>query len=241
MHRITILLLGAAPEPSGILRLEVNTLNKDAAAKTASQARQPARIAGLVLAAGGSSRMQTDNKLLQAWRGEPLVRHAVRAVTQSCATPVSLVVGHQAEAVIRAVADLPAAIVHNLDHTEGLSSSLRAGLLALPAEIDGVLVALGDMPRVKPEDLNQLQAAFNPSKDRIICVPSYQGKRGNPVLLGRQLFAKLLRLQGDQGARHLIRRHGHLVAEVAVANPGVLVDVDTPAALELLRRGEEER
>ncbi|MDR9438363.1 MAG: nucleotidyltransferase family protein [Halomonas sp.] len=198
---------------------------------------QRPRVAGLVLAAGGSRRMGQANKLLQPWRGEALVRHVVRAVVKSGAAPVYLVVGHQAEAVIQATEDLPVMVVHNPDHAEGLSSSLRAGLCALPDEIDGVLVALGDMPRVNPRDLGCLQAAFDPNEGRAICVPTYQGKRGNPVLLGRQLFAELQRLEGDRGARSLIGGHEDLVTEVAVEGAGVLLDVDTPAALEQLRRG----
>lgn len=197
---------------------------------------QRPRVAALVLAAGGSRRMGQANKLLQPWRGEALVRHAVRAVVQSGAAPVYLVVGHQAEAVTRATDDLPVMTVYNPDHAEGLSSSLRAGLRALPEEVDGVLVALGDMPRVNPRDLRRLQAAFNPAEGRAICVPIYQGKRGNPVLLGRQLFAELQLLEGDLGARYLIGGHEDLVTEVAVEGSGVLLDVDTPAALEQLRR-----
>ena len=197
---------------------------------------QRPRVAALVLAAGGSRRMGQANKLLQLWRGEALVRHAVRAVVQGGAAPVYLVVGHQAEAVARATDDLPVMIVYNPDHAEGLSSSLRAGLRALPDEVDGVLVALGDMPRVNPRDLRRLQAAFNPTEGRAICVPTHQGKRGNPVLLGRQFFAELQRLEGDRGARRLIVGHEDLVTEVAVEGAGVLLDVDTPSALEQLRR-----
>lgn len=201
---------------------------------------QRLRIAGLVLAAGSSTRMGQANKLLQPWRGEALVRHAVRAVMASGAAPVFLVVGHQADAVARAVADLPVVIVWNPHHTEGLSSSLKAGIRALPGEVDGVLVALGDMPRIDPQDLSRLQTAFNPAEGRVICIPTYQGKRGNPVLLGRQLFADLQRLEGDRGARDLIRKHEELVAEVAVESSGVLLDVDTPAALEQLQQDAAE-
>jgi len=200
----------------------------------------PRRFAGLVLAAGASRRMGRANKLLEHWRGEALVRHAVRAVVQSGAAPVCLVVGHQAKAVIRATDDLPVVIVYNPDFAEGMASSLRAGLYALPDEIDGVLVALGDMPRVSAQDLSRLQAAYNPAEGRAICVPAWQGRRGNPVLLGQALFAELQCLEGDRGARRLIAAHEKLVVEVAAEGPGVLLDVDTPAAMAQLRRDDGE-
>lgn len=205
----------------------------------ASTAPSRPRIAGLVLAAGRSSRMEPVNKLLQPWRGEALVRHAVRAVAQSGATPIYLVVGHQAEAVARAATGLPVVIIYNPIHAEGLSSSLQAGLRALSDESEGVLVALGDMPRVNPRDLGRLITAFNPIEGRAICVPTYQGQRGNPVLLGRQLFAQLQRLQGDQGARRLIKHYENIVTEVAAEDSGVLSDVDTASALEQLQLDAE--
>lgn len=197
-------------------------------------------FAGLVLAAGASRRMGQANKLLQPWRGEALVRHAVRAMVNSGAAPVGLVVGHQAEVVIRATGDLPVMIVYNPEFDEGMASSLRTGLHALPDEVDGVLVALGDMPQVNAQDLRRLQDAYDPAEGRAICVPTYQGRRGNPVLLGRELFAELKRLEGDRGARRLIAAHEELVVEVAVEGPGVLLDVDTPTALERLQRDRAE-
>lgn len=209
---------------------------RDGSRGRSNGAPQRPRVAGLVLAAGGSRRMGPANKLLLPWRGEALVRHAVRAVAKSGVAPVHLVVGHQAEAVTRATEDLSVVVVYNPDHAEGLSSSLRAGLRSLPNGVDGVLVALGDMPRVQPRDLRRLQDAFDPTEGRAICVPTYRGKRGNPVLLGRQFFAELQRLEGDRGARRLIGGHEDLVTEVVVEGTGVLLDVDTPAALERLRR-----
>ena len=200
--------------------------------------RKP-RIAGLVLAAGSSRRMGEENKLLQDFRGQPLVRHAVRAVVESGASPVFIVTGHQSEIVARAVHDLPVIIVHNPNYGDGLAGSLQTGLRALPESADGVLVALGDMPRIDGAELAKELSAFNPEEGRTICVPTFHGKRGNPVLLGRQFFPEMHELHGDRGARRLIGGHEEWVAEVPVDDPGILLDVDTPEALEHLRRDTE--
>jgi molybdenum cofactor cytidylyltransferase len=94
---------------------------------------------------------------------------------------------------------------------------------------------LGDMPRVGPEHLNKLIAAFNPLEGRAICVPTFNGKRGNPVLFGRQFAAEMAGAAGDTGAKHLIGAHEDTVCEVPMPDDGVLLDVDTPAAMSALK------
>ncbi|HYE49098.1 MAG TPA: molybdopterin-binding/glycosyltransferase family 2 protein [Azospirillaceae bacterium] len=200
----------------------------------AEAAPRAPRIAALVLAAGLSRRMGA-NKLLADDGGVPLVRRTVEAVLASRARPVTVVTGHQSEAVRAALAGLPVSFVHAADHAEGLSASLKAGLRALPAEAEGVLVCLGDMPRVPPAVLDRLAAAWNPLEGRAICVPTFQGRRGNPVLWDRRLVPEMLELTGDQGARGLMARHADQLCEVAVETDGVLLDVDTPEALAALR------
>jgi molybdenum cofactor cytidylyltransferase len=100
----------------------------------------------------------------------------------------------------------------------------------LPDEIDGVIVCLGDMPRVTPDHLNALIAAFDPAEGRGICVPTFNGKRGNPVLWNRSYFEDMEDVAGDVGARHLIGAHQDAVFEVEMPDGGVLLDLDTPEA-----------
>ena len=114
---------------------------------------------------------------------------------------------------------------------EGLASSLRAGLSALPQGLDGVIVCLGDMPDVSPATFEALIAAFNPVEGRAICLPVIGGKRGNPTLWGLQFLPDLIRLEGDSGARSLFGSHAEWICEVPVDDPGILQDYDTPAAL----------
>ena len=102
---------------------------------------------------------------------------------------------------------------------------------ALPEEIDGVIVCLGDMPLVTGRDLDRLIAAFNPLEGRAIIVPTRHGKRGNPVLWDRRFFAEMTKVSGDTGAKHLIGEHADLVCEVEMTGEAAITDIDTPEAL----------
>jgi len=186
-------------------------------------------IAAIVLAAGRSSRMAPCNKLLEPVGGEPLVRRVAGVVLESGARPILVVTGYEAPHVAAALAGLDLTIVANPDYADGLSTSLRAGLEALPSGIDGTLICLGDMPQVDTEVLSALTASF--TGESAICVPVYRGRRGNPVLWGRRYFAEIMTLSGDAGARPLLARHREHVVEVEVASDGIFADVDTPADL----------
>ncbi|MEQ9350526.1 MAG: NTP transferase domain-containing protein, partial [Alphaproteobacteria bacterium] len=205
-------------------------------ARSAAAAAEVPQVAAIVLAAGRSSRMGDTNKLLAASGGRPLVSHAVQAATEAGCDPVIVVTGHQAEAVEAAVAHSPARIVTNPDYASGLASSLRAGLAALPDSADGVVVLLGDMPRVRAGHVARLLAAFDPAEDRSICVPTRNGEWGNPVLFARAYFSQIMALDGDRGARAVLRRYPDHVVEVAMDDDAVRLDVDTPDDLARLNR-----
>jgi molybdenum cofactor cytidylyltransferase len=146
------------------------------------------------------------------------------------------VLGHE-EAKMRALLsgrDVTFAV--NPDYAEGLSTSLRAGVRALPEGTGGALVLLGDMPRVGAAEIDKLIAAFNPVEGRAICVPTHRGKRGNPVLFGAAFFETMAEAAGDTGAKHLIGEHEDQVVEVEMETDAVLADIDDPAALEKLQR-----
>jgi molybdenum cofactor cytidylyltransferase len=201
--------------------------------RTAPSPAKAPRIAALVLAAGQSRRMGR-NKLLLPIDGTPMVARTVDALIASAATDIVVVTGHQQDDLRRVLAGRAAAFVHNPDFASGLASSVKAGIAAVPEDADGVLVCLGDMPLVGPTHLDRLIAAFNPVEGRLICVPTYDGKRGNPVLWARRYFAEMAGLSGDVGARGLLERHADAVCEVAMTDAGVLLDVDTPDALKAL-------
>jgi len=192
------------------------------------------RIAAIILAAGRSTRMGGPNKLLAEIGGRPLVRIAAEEALASRVQPVIVVTGHQREQVEAALEGLKVQRVHNPDFADGLSTSLKAGLAAVP-DVDGAIVCLGDMPQVNAALIDRLAAAFDPERGALIVVPSSDGKRGNPVVWSRRFFHELATLEGDVGARHLIARYPEAMTEVQVSGSAALVDVDTPEALTRLK------
>lgn len=193
------------------------------------------RVAALMLAAGQSRRMGEVNKLLAELDGVPMLRRSVQTVLAAALTPVVVVTGHQHAQVQAALAGLEVHCVHNPQYAGGLSTSLAAGLAALPAEVDAVLVCLGDMPRLGVAVIERLVAAYDPLEGRSICVPCWHGKRGNPVLWDARYFAAMAGVRGDVGARHLLGENAGQVCEVEVEDHAVLEDVDSPADLDALR------
>ena len=193
-------------------------------------ARAPSCTGAIVLAAGRSSRMGGDHKLLADWRGKPLIAHVVDAIAAAGLPPPVVVLGTRADGVRAALSGRAAMFVVAADHDLGLAHSLRAGLAAVPAAWDAALVCLGDMPRVDPALLARIIAA---SGD--VAVPVWHGKRGNPVRWGRRHFAALLALEGDVGGKALLANLVPPPTEVAAADDAIFDDIDTPDALAALR------
>ena len=220
---------------AGGLLMEIPTRPRPRAETERAPDREGPRVAALVLAAGRSRRMGAANKLLEDFGGMPLVRRAVLAALESRAETVTVVTGHMEKEVRKALGGLKVAFVHNGDYGDGLSTSLQAGLAALAPDCDGVLVCLGDMPGISAALLDSLIAAFSPQNGRLIIVPTYRGKRGNPVLFSTRFAGDLASVKGDVGARHLIGANADAVHEVE-ANEAALLDVDTPEALAAARR-----
>ena len=161
--------------------------------------------------------------------GEPLIRHTLRRVLASSLDQVILVVGHEAEKVRTAVADLPVSVVFNPDAAAGQSTSVRAGLTALSPDFRAAVFILGDQPGVDPDVIDTLIIAWRESGAPVV-VPRYGDRMGNPVLFDRRVFPELAALEGDTGARPVVRAYddsGELhVASVAGPAPP---DVDTEA------------
>jgi molybdenum cofactor cytidylyltransferase len=188
-------------------------------------------IAGIVLAAGRSTRMG-HFKLLADVAGKPMLRHVVQAVLAAPLRPVIVVTGNEAEAVRAALAGLDVTFVHNPRYADGLATSLAAGIAAVPGPCMGALVALGDMPQVTAAMMSALDAAFRP--DHVV-VPVRGGEIGNPILWPRTAFAAMAALTGDAGARKLLPQFAGRVLQVEVGQDGIFTDVDTPEALARLR------
>ena len=193
-----------------------------------------ARGAAVVLAAGTASRYRAEangaaTKLVALLNGKPLVRHVVESALASGARPAIVVTGHERALVEEALAGLSVQFVFNPDFATGLASSLKTGIAAVPADCAGAIVLLGDMPRVSAALIDRLVGEFAIRPDIDAVAPVHAGERGNPVVLGRSLFAAVAKLTGDQGARKLFG--AARIADVEVADEAVALDVDTPAAL----------
>ena len=193
------------------------------------------RVAAIVLAAGRSTRMGAVNKMLAEIGGKPLVRIAAEQAVSSHAKPVIVVTGHERERVEAALKGLPVRIVHNPDYAEGLGTSLKTGIAAVPEEADAAIVCLGDMPQVDAVLINRLIGALEPERGALIVVPTIDGRRGNPVVWSRRFFHDLMSIQGDIGARHLIGSYAEAVVEIPVTGAAALTDVDTPESLSAVK------
>jgi len=191
----------------------------------------PVQVAAVVLAAGRSSRMGGPNKLMALFDDQTLIRRTVERTLASHVASTMVVTGHQAERVEAAIAGLNAKTVHNPDFGTGLASSLKAGIAALPADIGGALIVLGDMPGITAGDLDRMIEAFRAAGGRSIVRATHDGHRGNPVLLPRSLFPAVAGLQGDTGARHIVEAEGGNAVDVEIG-AGAALDVDTRDALE---------
>ncbi|MEZ5648875.1 MAG: molybdopterin-binding/glycosyltransferase family 2 protein [Alphaproteobacteria bacterium] len=192
------------------------------------------QIGAIVLADGKSSRMHGQNKLLEHLHGMPIIVHTLRHVLQAKVTPVVVVLGQDAADIAAVIenARLPHVIIVSCPYYfKGLSQSLKTALAALPSQLDGVVICLGDMPFVQSSDINHLIEAFNPKEGHHIILPVHQGQRGNPVLLGKKFFTEIKALSGDSGARHIIANHKESLIEVEISHDGVNTDIDTSADL----------
>ena len=190
------------------------------------------KVGALILAAGLGRRMGGLSKLTADLHGKAVVAHVVDAATAAGIGPPLVVLGDRADEVRLAIGERVASFVVVPNYAEGLSASLRAGIAAVPADWDAVLVMLGDMPLVTATTLRALVAVASPA---VVAAPEWCGKRGNPVLWGRTHFPVLAALKGDRGARGLLDTLD--VIRVAADSDGIFADIDTPEQLALVRSG----
>ncbi|HLQ85648.1 MAG TPA: nucleotidyltransferase family protein [Salinisphaeraceae bacterium] len=187
----------------------------------------------IVLAAGTSSRYGCSNKLLADFDGLPLLARVI-SMLQPAARPLIVVTGHQAQRVRRSMRQALGHVphlrwVHNPHYRQGMASSLRLGINALPAEASKVCICLGDMPGVDARLLRRLQALWHPELD--VVRPSCRSRPGHPVLLSARLFPALQALAGDGGAKSVVARVPAARRRQVPWHVGCILDTDTPAAL----------
>jgi len=181
----------------------------------------------VILAAGFSRRLPGANKLMKAYRGRPLLGHALETVAGLGLGDAVVVTSDHCAGVAELARQARLRCVQNTDAAAGMGGSIAAGVRALRDGLTGVFVVLGDMPQVTSADYARLARAHALRPARI-CVPVWEGQRGHPVLFGAAYFSDLAALTGDVGARGVIREAADVIS-VPAASAGVLVDLDTEA------------
>ena len=191
----------------------------------------------IILAAGNSTRMG-EPKVLLPLGGTTVLGHIVGQIARSAIDEIYVIVGSQEERIREAVAEHRVVVVRNPDHNEGMLSSVRCGLRALPPASTGVLIALGDQPRIVPSVVDTLLAAL-PSSGRGIVVPVHERRRGHPLVFASRYIPEVLERHDATGLRGLLSAHPRDVLEVEVPDDSVLSDMDSPSDYERERRRYE--
>jgi molybdenum cofactor cytidylyltransferase len=185
-------------------------------------------ISAIILAAGESRRMG-KTKLILDWRGKTILQHVLDTLRDSPVDEVVLVLGHEAERIRGGIQAPGVKIVINPDYREGMSTSLRLGILAADPDTQAFLVVLADQPGINPEIISELIQNFRqafPGKN--IVVPVFKGRRGHPVLFGSKYRGEILAVEGDVGGREILAEHPEDILTVEMDAEAVLVDIDTP-------------
>jgi molybdenum cofactor cytidylyltransferase len=227
------LFAGLGVDSSAIAEMGVGGLLADVERpdpRGANAERDVGKVGVILLAAGRAQRMGS-NKLLEPLGDRPLIAHTLAAIADA-ELPLLVVTGHAADQLRPA---LPAGTqtVHAADHAAGIGRSIAAGIAAVPVDWDAAIIMLADMPLVEASLLRALTDAAQSRAD--IVVPAHDGRRGNPVLWGRDHFAALASLDGDIGGKPLLADRAALVRTVAAPSDAIFMDADTPAALAAIR------
>ncbi len=202
---------------------------------------QPSKIASILLAAGASRRMANCPKQLLEFRGETLLRRAVKTALASRCRPVCVVLGANFEKMQAEIADLPVEIAVNKNWASGIASSLKTGLwklLETDSQITAACVTLADQPLIDFRIINRLIESFERGENPVVAC-KYAETVGVPAIFARSLFDELMSLSGDEGAKKIIGRYILETAKIAV--PEAALDVDSQQDYERLKVIEENR
>jgi molybdenum cofactor cytidylyltransferase len=193
------------------------------------------RFSAVVLAAGASTRMAGRHKLLLPLGGETVIRRTVRAVLGANPQEAVVVTGSNADAVTNALAGLGAKVLFNARHAEGQMTSVAAGVAALEARCDAVMVCLGDMALLESADYSELADAFAAQSRAVILLPWRDGIRGNPVVFASSFIPEVLAGSRNLGCRKLIADHPEDVHAYEPHHDRFFIDLDTPEDYARLR------
>ncbi len=196
------------------------------------------KVAAIILAAGQSLRMGKANKLLTEFKGKSYVRCVTESAISANLDEVIVVTGHERERIEEELSDLKLSFVHNSHFTDGLSTSLKAGIEPLGPQVDAALILLADMPLITEDIIRELVTSYSFGHEKRIIIPYCKGQQGNPVLWPRHYFCELVTLKGDQGARQLFKAYSHAIHKVEMGEE-VLLDIDTPESVAAIAARKE--
>ena len=203
-----------------------------------------ATIGGVILAAGQSRRMGAQNKLLAEIDGVPIIRRTAQAMLDGGLNDLVIVTGHEHRLVAAALDDLPVTCIYNDEYQSGQASSVACGVRHHQnGSHAAVLIALGDMPLVRPELIAALlrdHSSLPDATDRIT-LPVFDGRRGNPVIWGRGFFDELVALTGDAGGRIIFAENKNAVNSLGWPDDSIHLDIDTPEALAPLKKASPKK
>lgn len=186
------------------------------------------KISATIMAAGKSSRMAGKNKLLLDYGKSSIIRLVCETVIASRFDPVLIVTGFENEKIEEELSGLEIKLVYNPDWENGMATSINSGIAAIPEEINGNLIALGDMPLVGSYVLEKLSSAFDSNAGKRIIYPLYNNKQGNPVIFPQKYFAEILSSTGDRGCKKILKRYPENAIGIQVDSQEVVLDCDTP-------------
>ncbi len=186
------------------------------------------KLGAIVLAAGLSSRLGGECKHTKLWHGRPLLQYCIDALRLLPLKQVIIVLGHEKQSIIREINLEGFKVVSNPNPELGMGQSIKKGVQSISEKLDGVFMCLGDMPNIHPDIFTDLSQNFHPEESRDICTPVYQNRKGNPVLFGEKWFNALASINGDKGARDIIKKNPDSVQNVEVSTEGIFMDFDEP-------------
>ena len=184
-------------------------------------------ISATILAAGSSERMESVNKLLLPYKGEALIKIVSKTLIDSLLDPVFVVTGFEHNKVAKSIPKSLDKIIYNKDWRKGMSRSIYKAISSIPANIDGNMIVLGDMPLIKVKTINKLRSAFLNNNGEKIIYADHFGKQVNPVIFPKKYFNEILDLDGDKGCKNIISQNRKSSLGVSIDSSEVIFDCDT--------------
>ena len=184
-------------------------------------------ISATILAAGSSERMEEANKLLLPYRSEALIKIVSKMLIDSLLDPIFIVTGYEHDKVVKLLPKSLDNIIYNKDWHKGMSRSIYKAISSLPANIDGNMIVLGDMPLITVKTLNELKSVFLSNNGEKIIYAEYFGKQANPVIFPKKYFKEMLLLKGENGCKDIISQNRKNTLGVSVDSSEVIFDCDT--------------